>query len=97
MFVNAEAIQDLEIVTGGYSAEYGQAMSGVVNITLKEGRDIYEGAFKYVSDNWGMAEDVISHYNTDRIEFNLGGPDPFLELLPKKTRLRFTRKIFCFF
>ena len=39
LFINADAIQDLEIVTGGYNAEYGQAMSGVVNITLKEGRD----------------------------------------------------------
>ena len=83
LFINADAIQDLEIVTGGYNAEYGQAMSGVVNITLKEGRDNFEGAFKYVSDNWGMTKDMLAHYNTDRIEFNLGGPDPFLELLPK--------------
>ena len=97
LFVNAEAIQDLEIVTGGYSAEYGQAMSGVVNITLKEGRDTFEGAFKYVSDNWGMADDVISHYNTDRIEFNLGGPDPFLELLPKKLGIDLPGKFSVFF
>ena len=32
LFVNADAIEELEIVTGGYSAEYGQAMSGIVNI-----------------------------------------------------------------
>jgi len=83
LFVNADAIEELEIVTGGYNAEYGQAMSGVVNITLKEGRDHFEGAFKYVSDNWGMTKDMLAHYNTDRIEFNLGGPDPILELLPK--------------
>jgi len=29
VFVNAEAIEELEVVTGGYNAEYGQAMSGV--------------------------------------------------------------------
>ncbi|MBT3999930.1 MAG: TonB-dependent receptor, partial [Candidatus Marinimicrobia bacterium] len=28
LFVNADAIEELEIVTGGYNAEYGQAMSG---------------------------------------------------------------------
>ena len=39
LFVNADAIEELEIVTGGYNAEYGQAMSGVVNIKLKDGRD----------------------------------------------------------
>jgi len=84
LFVNPEAIQDLEIVTGGYNAEYGQAMSGVVNIRLKEGRDHFEGAFKYSSDNWGMDEDVLNHFSTDRVEFNLGGPDPIIELLLPK-------------
>lgn len=97
LFVNADAIQDLEIVTGGYNAEYGQAMSGVVNITLKEGRDTFEGALKYVSDNWGMSKDIITHYNTDRIEFNLGGPDLFFELLPKKLGIDLPGKFSVFF
>jgi outer membrane receptor for ferrienterochelin and colicin len=84
LFVNPEAIQELEIVTGGYNAEYGQAMSGIINIRLKEGRKHFEGSFKYASDNWGMGQDVISHFSTDRVEFNVGGPDPLLELfLPK--------------
>jgi len=84
LFINPEAIQELEIVTGGFNAEYGQAMSGIINIKLKEGRDKFEGTVKYLSDNWGLGQDVISHYSTDRIEFNLGGPDPIIErLLPK--------------
>ena len=84
LFINPEAIQDLEIITGGYDAEYGQAMSGIINIKLKDGRDHYEGTVKYSSDNWGLEQDVITHYSTDRIEFNLGGPDPIIEwLLPK--------------
>ena len=77
LFVNADAIEELEIITGGYNAEYGQAMSGVVNIKLKEGRDHYEGSIKYSSDRL-----MPDHYNTDRIEFNLGGPDLFLQTLP---------------
>ena len=84
LFINPEAIQELEIITGGYDAEYGQAMSGIINIKLKDGRDHYEGTVKYSSDNWGLEQDVITHYSTDRIEFNLGGPDPIIEwLLPK--------------
>ena len=78
LFVNADAIEELEIVTGGYNPEYGQAMSGVVNIKLKEGRDHYEGAFKYSSDRL-----FFESFNTDRMEFNLGGPDLFFETLPK--------------
>ena len=77
LFVNADAIEELEIITGGYNAEYGQAMSGVVNIKLKEGRDHYEGSIKYSSDRL-----VPDHFNTDRIEFNLGGPDLFFQTLP---------------
>ena len=87
LFVNPEAIQDLEIVTGGYNAEYGQAMSGVINIRLKEGRKHFEGSFKYASDNWGMGQDVLTHYSTDRVEFNIGGPDPIMELLLPKLGL----------
>ncbi len=67
LFVNADAIEELEIVTGGYSAEYGQAMSGIINIKLKEGRDYYEGAFKYSSDRL-----LNENFNSDRIEFNRG-------------------------
>jgi len=83
LFINAESIDNLEIITGGYNAEYGQAMSGVINIRLKEGRDKYEGSFKYSSDNWGFSQDSYSHYNTDHLEFNLGGPSTLFELLPK--------------
>ena len=74
LFVNADAIEELEIVTGGYSAEYGQAMSGIINIKLKEGRDRYEGALKFSSDRL-----LKDNFNSDRIEFNLGGPDMFLK------------------
>ena len=77
LFVNADAIEELEIVTGGYNAEYGQAMSGVVNIKLKEGRDNYEGSLKYSSDRI-----LTDNNNSDRIEFNLGGPDLFLHTIP---------------
>ena len=78
LFVNADAIEELEIVTGGYNAEYGQAMSGVVNIKLKEGRDKYEGTLKYASDRF-----FPDQFNSDRIEFNLGGPDLFFQTVPK--------------
>ena len=77
LFVNADAIEELEIITGGYSAEYGQAMSGVINIKLKEGRDYYEGAIKYASDRF-----LSGNSNSDRIEFNFGGPDLFFQTIP---------------
>ena len=52
-------------------------MSGVVNIKLKEGRDHYEGTVKYSSDRL-----LSDNFNTDRIEFNLGGPDLLFQTIP---------------
>jgi len=77
LFINADAIEELEIVTGGYNAEYGQAMSGVVNIKLKEGRDQYEGSFKFSSDRF-----ISNNFGSDRLEFNFGGPGLFLQTIP---------------
>ncbi len=35
--LEAEAVEDLEVITGNFNAEYGRAMSGVVNYVTKEG------------------------------------------------------------
>ena len=35
--VNVYAIQEMQLLTGGFNAEYGNVQSGVINITLKEG------------------------------------------------------------
>ncbi|HFE52859.1 MAG TPA: TonB-dependent receptor, partial [Bacteroidetes bacterium] len=37
--VSPEAVQEVEVITGTFNAEYGRAMSGVVNIVTKEGGD----------------------------------------------------------
>jgi len=37
LYVNPNAIEELEFITGGFNAEYGQAMSGIIDIKLKEG------------------------------------------------------------
>ncbi len=34
--MNTSAIQEVNIITGGYNAEYGNAMSGIVNVVTKE-------------------------------------------------------------
>ncbi len=86
LFVNPDAIEELEIITGGYNAEYGQAMSGVVNIKLKRGMDKYEGTFKYMSDHFGASPNVLDQGNSDRIEFTFGGP-ALLDKLIKITKI----------
>ena len=41
--IQPEAVQDLEVITGTFNAEYGRAMSGVVNVVTKDGGSPFEG------------------------------------------------------
>jgi len=39
-----EVVQDLEVITGTFNAEYGKAMSGIVNMVTKDGGDQFHGS-----------------------------------------------------
>jgi outer membrane receptor protein involved in Fe transport len=70
------AIQEAEVITGGYNAEYGQATSGVVNITTKEGSTNYNGSVGYKRDHFGFNDNSRSNSNTDIYDLSLSGPEP---------------------
>lgn len=44
--VNPIGVQQLELITGGFSAEYGNAQAGVVKVVLKEGTPKLTGEFR---------------------------------------------------
>jgi len=71
------AIVDMTVQTGGFNAEYGNAMSGVVNIITKEGQDKID----FQSEVSAMNMSGEPHPFDDRnhpydmiYEFNWGGP-----------------------
>ncbi len=75
------SIQELEIISGTFNAEYGQALSGVVNQVTKDGGErlsadlsVYTG--DYVSSNRGLFPNVdrVRPQDTYNIEGNLSGP-----------------------
>ncbi|MQY78184.1 MAG: TonB-dependent receptor plug domain-containing protein [Bacteroidetes bacterium] len=37
VFLSVDAIDEIEVITGGFNAEYGQAMSGIIEVKTKEG------------------------------------------------------------
>ncbi len=41
--VNQNAIQELTVISGTFNAEYGQAMSGAINIITREGENTFSG------------------------------------------------------
>ena len=47
--INEDAINEMVVLSGTFNAEYGDAMSSVVNIITKEGGDAYHGKVEYTS------------------------------------------------
>ncbi len=43
--VNKDMVEELQFISGAFNAEYGRAMSGIVNITTKEPRKKFGGSF----------------------------------------------------
>ncbi len=49
MKINLSAVKEMQVVTGGFNAEYGNVRSGLINVITKEGTNHYTGSldFKY--------------------------------------------------
>ena len=46
---NKDAINEMVIISGTFNAEYGDAMSGIVNIITRDGGDAFHGRLEYTS------------------------------------------------
>ncbi|UCG92619.1 MAG: TonB-dependent receptor [candidate division WOR-3 bacterium] len=75
-FVAPSAVEEVTMVSGGFDAEYGDALSGVVNIITKEGGAKHSGNIRWLTDEMfsGMRK-LDFGYNL--YDFTLGGPLPF--------------------
>ncbi|NOX38897.1 MAG: TonB-dependent receptor plug domain-containing protein [Calditrichaeota bacterium] len=47
------AVEEVSIITGGFSTEYGNAQSGVINMVIKEGGPEYSGSIRYKTSDFG--------------------------------------------
>lgn len=81
--VNTDAVQDIEVITGTFNAEYGNAMSGIVNIVTKEGGKELKGSVtgelgNYITNHTDKFHFIgLEKTDFDRIQdyqFNLSGP-----------------------
>ncbi len=73
VFLSAEAVKNVEVITGGFNAEYGEAMSGVINVETREGDDEFFGALSWKRDNLTPSF-PRENQNTDVFEITAGGP-----------------------
>ncbi|MFN8587708.1 MAG: TonB-dependent receptor [Candidatus Eisenbacteria bacterium] len=51
--LNARSVEAMDVNTGALDVRYGQALSGVVDIRLKEGRDKFEGGITTTTGSYG--------------------------------------------
>lgn len=79
--VGTNAIQELQVISGAFNAEYGQAMSGVVNIVTKDGDNNFNGNIQlYSGDYFSRRKDIfmnIDHINpiaVQSIDASFSGP-----------------------
>jgi outer membrane receptor protein involved in Fe transport len=79
--VNPNMVQELQVLSGAFNAEYGQAMSGIVNIATREGAEKYTGSVTaYGGDFLTGHSDVFHHtekfhpLNISNIEGSVSGP-----------------------
>ena len=54
-----KALEEMKLVSGAFNAEYGNAMSGVVNVKVKDGGKNYDGSFSYYTGDYNSNEDDI--------------------------------------
>jgi outer membrane receptor protein involved in Fe transport len=61
--VENSAIEELQVVSGTFNAEYGQAMSGIVNIITKEGKSKYSGEISAYLGDYISTSDIYNVLN----------------------------------
>jgi outer membrane receptor protein involved in Fe transport len=84
--VENNSIRQLEVISGTFNAEYGSALSGVVNIVTKEGSQKYEGfASLYLGNYFTQHSNVFYNLNKANLsgpkdlQFNFSGPTKIVD------------------
>lgn len=87
--IENSSIKEVKVISGTFSAEYGQAMSGVVNVITKAGsQDFGINLETYAGDYFSSHDDIFYHIDDidptsiKNIELNIQGGVP---LIPKTT------------
>jgi len=96
--VENTAVQEVEVISGTFNAEYGQANSGIVNIVTRSGSSEFEGLFRssvggFFSNNTEQIFDIDESSNIGQkvVEGSLSGPTG-IKGLTFFTNARYTNK-----
>jgi outer membrane receptor protein involved in Fe transport len=81
--VDRSLLQEVQVLSGTFDAEYGQAMSGVVNAVLRDGTEDFRvngeaflGSHFYPGNSSRIADDTIRPTGIQNYQLGLSGPLP---------------------
>jgi len=66
------AVSESEQVLGGMDAQYGNALSGIISLTTREGGDDFSGEVRYFTDRYGEHDKQFNNF--ERASVGFGGP-----------------------
>ncbi len=71
---NLDAVEEVKVQTGGFSAEYGDVRSGVINVVTREGGEQYTGSI-----NAQYSAPAYKHFGPGPFDFNSPLVEPFVD------------------
>ncbi len=70
--INNDAIQEMSLLSGTFNAEYGNALSGIVNIVTRDGKDNFSAKLEARTSEFGVDRYTDLHEN--RVNGSISGP-----------------------
>jgi outer membrane receptor protein involved in Fe transport len=71
--LSAGSAAEVSVVKGGWDAKYGQAISGIVDVRVKEGTPRFRGEMSYITDQ------ILADENLHYVSLQVEGPNPILD------------------
>ncbi len=62
--VENNSVQELQVVTGAFNAEYGQALSGIVNVVTRDGSNEFEASANLFAGDYATSESAVDPTDT---------------------------------
>ena len=77
--ISTNAIEQIEVITGGFNAEYGDAQSGVINLITKAGSQKFSGRVRYRVGQWAThhGDPLYGPWRDPDNEFRAVAIEPF--------------------
>lgn len=79
--IENDMVQEMQVVTGAFNAEFGQAMSGIVNVVTRDGSNKFSGSVSgFTGDYLSNQSSIFPNINSVGVtsvrngELNLSGP-----------------------